>query len=253
MGFPPDPVFGEYGGVSRLRPSQLSASPRPGPVGGAPFEAVAAEGRLRAALDALYRIDPRLRAAEEAAGPPPWRSRPEGFGAMLRTIVGQQLSTVAATAIFERLAPGGAVPLPGALLAMPGESLRALGLSQQKIGYVRGLADAVATGRLDFAALRGLPDEECIGLLTGVKGIGRWTAEIYLLFALDRPDVFPSADLALQAACCDLLALPARPSAREAAVLAEAWRPHRGAAARLLWHYYGRCRNLALARRLPVG
>ncbi len=241
--------MGEYGGVSQLRPSRLRASPRPG--GAAPFEA--AEDRLRAALDALYRIDPRLRAAEEAAGPPPWRSRPEGFGAMLRTIVGQQLSTTAAAAIFERLAPAGAVPPPDALLTMPDEALRALGLSEQKIGYVRGLAEAVATGRLDFAALRGLPDEECIGLLTSVKGIGRWTAEIYLLFALDRPDVFPSADLALQAACRDLLALPARPSAREAAVLAEAWRPYRGGAARLLWHYYGHCRNLALARRLPVG
>src|SRR5690349_11221241 len=144
MGFPPDRVFGEYGGVSIPSPSS-----RPGDGGGvAPSGAAApTEDMLRTALDALYRIDPRLRAAEETAGMPPWRSRPEGFAAMLRTIVGQQLSTTAAAAIFERLAPWGVVPAPAALLALPTDALRAIGLSQQKIAYVRGLAEAVATGR----------------------------------------------------------------------------------------------------------
>ena len=121
--------------------------------------------------------------------------------------------------------------------ATPVESLRAAGLSGQKAGYVHPLAEAIATGTLDFSALP-KDDEAAIAALTAVKGIGRWSAEIYLLFAEGRPDIFPAGDLAVQIELGKIMGLPARPTEKRSREIAEVWRPHRGALAVFLWHHY---------------
>lgn len=155
---------------------------------------------------------------------------------LLAAIVSQQISNQAAAAIWRRLQaiPGALEPL--GLLALPDEALRAAGLSRPKIGHVRALAEAWADGRL--AGLDGMDDEAAIAAIAGVRGLGRWSAEVYLLFALARPDVFPAGDLALAAAAAHLKGLPARPAPAALRGLAEAWRPWRGLAARLLWHHW---------------
>lgn len=175
---------------------------------------------------------------EAAAGPLPWRRRPPGFPGLLQAIVGQQISNQAAAAIWKRLhATPGALD-PHGMLALPDEALRQAGLSRPKIAHARSLAAAFADGRLDAAALAALPDEAAIATMIAVRGLGRWTAEIYLLFGLARADVFPAGDLALAAAAAHLRALPARPAPAALRAMAEPWRPYRGLAARLLWHHW---------------
>ncbi|MFO7855401.1 MAG: DNA-3-methyladenine glycosylase 2 family protein [Paracoccaceae bacterium] len=191
-------------------------------------EACVAEG-----ADWLARREPRFAAALEATGPPPLRRRPDGFEALLRAIVSQQLSVAAAEGITRRLLEAGA-GTPEGLSALSDEELRACGLSRPKIRYARGLAEA----GIDYAALRETPDEEAVATLTALPGIGRWTAEIYLMFALGRADVFAPADLALQESARLLFGLPERPAPKPLAGMAEAWSPWRGVAARLLWAYY---------------
>lgn len=158
---------------------------------------------------------------------------------LLAAIVGQQISNAAAAAIWSRLVAL-APPAPDAktMLRLPDDALCAAGLSRPKLRYARALADAVVSGRFDPDALDRMADEEAIAALTALPGFGRWTAEIYLLFALERRDVFPAADLALAAATAALKGLPARPSERALRALAEAWAPARGLAARLLWHHW---------------
>lgn len=157
---------------------------------------------------------------------------------MLRTIVGQQVSVAAAATIWTRLETllGPGLP-PDAVLAASIEDLRACGLSRQKQSYVRSLCELAAGGAIDFDALPP-DDEDAIALLTRIKGIGRWSAEIYLLFAEGRPDIWPAGDLAVQAGLMKLLALPDRPTEKQTRALAESWRPHRGAAAIFTWHCY---------------
>lgn len=197
------------------------------------------ETQLRAALDAIVATDPRLGAAVARAGYPEPRNRGRGAGTMMRAIVGQQVSVKAAASIWAKLeaACGGDMNNHHAILATPLEQLRAAGLSGQKAGYVVSLAEHVATGQLDFGALPA-DDEEAIAALTAVKGIGRWSAEIYLLFAEGRADVFPAGDLAVQIELGKILGLEARPSEKQARELAEPFRPHRGALAVFLWHHY---------------
>lgn len=208
-----------------LRPVSVDA-PRPPPA-------------ERAALRQLCALDPDLAGIEGRAGPLPWRTRPRGFPGLLAAIVGQQISNLAAAAIWSRLAAlMPPEPTAGALLALSDEALRGAGLSRPKIAYARGLAEAVATGRLDPAALETLPDEEAIAAISALKGFGRWSAEIYLLFALGRRDAFPAADLALAASLAHLRGLPQRPTERRLRDLAEPWAPYRGLAARLLWHHW---------------
>ena len=192
----------------------------------------------RAALLALCDRDPDLAAIEPAAGPLPWRVRPAGFCGLFQAIVGQQISNQAAAAIWRRVAalPGAATP--EGLLALPDEALRGAGLSRPKVAHARALAAAFADGRLDSAALAALADEEAVAVIVSVRGLGRWTAEVYLLFALQRADVFPAADLALAAAAAHLKGLDARPGPAALRALAEPWRPHRALAARLLWHHW---------------
>jgi len=192
----------------------------------------------RTALDRLVRLDADLARVEAAAGPLPWRVRASGFPGLLQAIVGQQISNQAAAAIWRRLhALPGALE-PATLLALPDEALRQVGLSRPKVAHARSLAAAIASGALDPAALASLDDEPAIAAISAVRGLGRWTAEIYLLFALGRHDVFPAGDLALAAAAADLKALPARPAPAALRQLADAWRPHRALAARLLWHHW---------------
>lgn len=194
--------------------------------------------QLREALDALGAIEPAFAAAVGRVGYPPPRVREPGYATLLRTIVGQQVSVHAAAAVWRRLEEAlGEVEDPSRLAAASNETLRAAGLSRQKIGYARSLADEVASGRLDLAALP-TDDEEAITALTRIKGIGRWSAEIYLLFAEGRPDIWPAGDLAVQVEVGRILGHADRPNEKLVRVLAEAWRPHRGAAAILAWHHY---------------
>ncbi len=168
----------------------------------------------------------------------PWRARPAGFPGLLQAIVSQQISNQAAAAIWRRLAALPGIAEPGGLIALPDEALRAAGLSRPKILHARALAAAFLEGRLETATLAALDDDAAVAAIVSVRGLGRWTAEIYLLFALGRPDVFPAGDLALAAAAADIKGLAQRPTPAALRALAEAWRPWRGLAARLLWHHW---------------
>ena len=196
------------------------------------------EAALGAGLDAIAAGDRRIAAALARKGYPEARTRPPGYEALLRTIVGQQVSVAAAASIWTKLAATvGTVADPGALLALSEEALRGAGLSWQKVAYARSLAEHVSDGRLDLGALP-LDDEEAIRALVAVKGIGRWSAEIYLLFAEGRNDIWPAGDLAVQVELGRVLGMDAKPGEKEARAIAEAWRPHRSAAAVFLWHSY---------------
>lgn len=166
-------------------------------------------------------------------GPLPLRRREDGFRAVLGAIVSQQLSVKAAESIARKLAAAG-LDRPETIAAAEDAMLRACGLSGQKIRYLRGIAGA----GIDFGALRAMPDEDVIATLTALPGIGRWTAEIYLLFALGRADAFAPDDLALQESARLMFGLPERPGARALAELARPWAPWRSVAARGLWAYY---------------
>ena len=172
------------------------------------------------------------------AGYPEPRIRGRGYETLLRTIVGQQISFRAADAVWLKLAAAvGDIASPAALLAVGGDGLRAAGLSRQKIGYAQSLAELVASGTLDFDSLPG-DDEAAIAALTQAKGIGRWSAEIYLLFAEGRPDIWPAGDLAIQESVGRILGLGYRPAERELRALTQDWSPYRGAAAIFAWHHY---------------
>lgn len=166
-------------------------------------------------------------------GPLTLRRREDGFAAMLGAVVSQQLSVASASAIAARLAAA-SLDTPSAIAAADDEALRAAGLSRQKIRYLRGIVAA----DLDWSGLRALPDDAVIDQLVALPGIGRWTADIYLKFALGRADAFASGDLALQESARILYALPERPSAKALTEMAEPWRPWRSVAARALWAYY---------------
>lgn len=192
---------------------------------------------LPAALADLGRRDPDVARALAAVGPPPLRYRPPGFATLLRIIVAQQVSLASAQAIWDRLEAACRPLEPAALLRFDEDALRALGLSRQKAHYARSLAGLLGDGALDLAALEALDDEAAIRALTRVKGLGRWSAEVYLLFSLGRPDVWPADDVGLMIGAQRLKGLAARPDAKAMRTLAEPWRPLRGVAARLLWHY----------------
>ena len=193
---------------------------------------------LKASMDWLAQVEPQFGKAIALAGYPEARVREPGYATLLRTIVGQQVSVAAATSVWNKLEAllGPECP-PDILIAQDYDALRACGMSRQKQGYARSLAELILTGAL---ALDALPndDEAAIAYLTQVKGIGRWSAEIYLLFAEGRPDIWPAGDLAIQESVGRLMGLPVRPSEKEIRVIAENWRPHRGAAAIFTWHIY---------------
>jgi DNA-3-methyladenine glycosylase II len=194
--------------------------------------------QLKEHLDALAARDPRFAAALEFAGYPEPRIRDRGYATLLRTIVGQQISFKAADSVWKKIeATVGDIADPNALVARSDEDLRAAGLSRQKIGYARSLAELCASGALVFDALP-TDDEEAIALLTQVKGIGRWSAEIYLLFAESRSDIWPAGDLAVQESVRRIVGHDVRPTEKAVRAIAEDWRPYRGAAAIFAWHHY---------------
>ena len=199
---------------------------------------VSSAEQLRDSLDAITAMEPGFVAAIARVGYPAPRVRAPGYETLLRTIVGQQVSVASAAAVWRKLeAELGEGCDPQALLARDFDALRACGLSRQKQGYARSLAELVVTGALDLHALPA-DDEEAIAQLVQIKGIGRWSAEIYLLFAEGRPDIWPAGDLAVQIEIGRILGMAERPSEALTRQVAEAWRPHRGAAAIMAWHHY---------------
>ncbi len=193
---------------------------------------------IKQGLDAVAAAEPRIARALARVGYPEPRIREPGYATMLRTIVGQQVSVAAASSMWRKFeAHIGQDLLPATILASGFDALRACGLSRQKQGYIRSLCELVSAGEVDFSALPE-DDEEAIATLIKVKGIGRWSAEIYLLFAEGRPDIWPAGDLAVQAGIGKLLGMDQRPSEKQTRALAENWRPHRGATAIFTWHCY---------------
>ena len=194
--------------------------------------------RIRRDLDRLARLDRDLRVALRRFGYPPPRIRDPGFGTLLATVVSQQISTEAAAAIMTRIHALLPELSPRHLLALPPGSLRAAGLSRPKVEYVEGLARAVAAGSFDPDALAELDDERAINAITSLRGFGRWSAEIYLMFCLQRSDVFPAGDLALRIALQKLKGCSEPLDERAARALLEPWAPYRSAGSLFLWHFY---------------
>lgn len=194
---------------------------------------------LAAARVALVAADPALAQAHEQTPVFEWRTRSGGFEGLFRMIVEQQVSTASAAAIWKRVEEGMGEMTPGALLAHDPETLRGWGLSGQKAKYGREIALAEVEGRIDLAHMQTLDDAEAVAALTAIKGIGRWTAEIYLMFCDGRTDLFPGGDIALQEAIRWADRSETRPNEKQTYARAEAWRPHRSVAAHLLWGWYG--------------
>ena len=212
--------------------SALPPSPRLDSV-----EAVAAH------IDSLATIDPRLAAVRDFAGPVQPRIAPPGFVGIAKVITGQQLSVTSAAAIWSRFEA-----LPGALdpvtyLNLSEAEVRATGFSGGKFRTVRAIAEAMVAGELDFDHLETLPAVEAVRYLVAHKGIGPWTAEVYLMFCAGHPDVFPAGDLALLKAVQHGLGLDARPTIKDMIGIAAGWMPHRSAAALLFWRYFAVMRD----------
>jgi DNA-3-methyladenine glycosylase II len=201
--------------------------------------------QARIAVARLIDQDSDLARVIIEAGPLPWRVREPGFVGLLNAIVGQQISIAAAGAIWRRMCALEGCHDAVRFLMLDDTSLRTAGLSRPKIVHARALAEAFRDGILRADALAAMTDSQAVAAISSVRGLGVWSAEIYLLFALQRPDVFPAGDLALQAAAADLKRLPARPSAKALRDLAEPWQPHRAVAARLLWHWWRHLRGWA--------
>lgn len=194
---------------------------------------------LAAARVALAAADPALARAHAQTPVFEWRLRPGGFEGLFRMIVEQQVSVAAAASIWKRVCDGLGEVTPQALLACDAETLRGFGLSGQKAKYGREIALAQVEGRIDLAHMQTLDDAAAIAALTAIKGVGQWTAETYLMFCEGRIDVFPGGDVALQEAMRWADRAEVRPNEKQAYARAEAWRPHRGVAAHLLWGWYG--------------
>jgi len=201
------------------------------------------ERSLRTAARDLAATDPALGASVERYGPPPLWAREPGFPTLVHLILEQQVSLASAQAAFDRLTRALGEVAPARLLRLRDDELHAIGFSRQKAGYARSLASALTDG-LDLEALDRLPDDEVRPILQEQPGIGRWTADVYLTMCLLRPDVWPHGDQALATSARTVLELSSRPTFAELADRAEAWRPHRATAARILWHDYlsGRAR-----------
>jgi DNA-3-methyladenine glycosylase II len=186
----------------------------------------------------LTRADPALASITQTHGIPPLWLREPGFPSLVLFILEQQVSLASAAAAYRKVLARIGVMEPGALLATTPEQLREEGVSRQKDRYLRALAEAVESGSLDLPALAGMPDEQVRASLTALPGIGRWTADVYLLACLGRADLWPVGDRALQVAAAEALGLGEVPDQAELERIGERWRPHRSTAARLLWHGY---------------
>lgn len=206
------------------------------------------EADIDACLALLFVREPRFREAHALTGRPQLRRWPAGYASLLRIVCGQMLSVASAAAAWSRLEAAG-VADPARCARLPDDVLLECGLSRGKLRTFRAVTEA----RIDFDALAGRPDAEVIATLTELPGIGRWTADIYLMFCLGRADVIAAGDLALQEAASHLLGLPARPSDRALRELAQPWAPCRGVAARLLWSYYHLLKGHDGAGDMPGG
>jgi DNA-3-methyladenine glycosylase II len=200
------------------------------------------------ALKALLIADPRLVPVAEIAGPLPLRRREGGFEGLASIVTAQQISDSAAASIWARFKAAVDPFTPEQYIATPEEALRAVGLSRPKINTLTGIAAAASDG-FDLIAVHDLPAEQAMATMTALKGIGPWTAEIYLLFCVGHPDIFPAGDLALQAGVYHGLKLRKRPDEEKVRKIAEQWSPWRGVAARLFWAYYRKRREAAKAER----
>jgi DNA-3-methyladenine glycosylase II len=196
------------------------------------------EASLHDAVHHLVAQDPDLAAVVARFGPPPLWAREPGFPTLILLILEQQVSLASARAAYDRLAAAVGEITPASVLQLDDGTLRAIGFSRQKTAYTRHLAAAIAGGRFDPHALETLSDDAVRAALIALKGIGPWTAEVYLLMALRRPDAWPHHDLGLLVAAQEVKALPQRPTPGELELLAEPWRPYRAVAARILWHHY---------------
>ncbi len=196
--------------------------------------------KLIAQLDAVAKQDSKISAVIRKHGYPAPRPRTHGFATMLRIIVSQQLSTTVAATIWDRVETlcNQDVSMEN-ILAQTQENLRKCGLSRQKVGYAMALAERITSGHLNPDALIKMSTEEAIEALTEIKGYGTWSAEIYAMFALDRADIFPAGDLALQVAVGRLENLPEKPNEKRTREIAKRWSPYQSAVALLMWHYYG--------------
>jgi DNA-3-methyladenine glycosylase II len=195
----------------------------------------------RSLLSATRRLaarDPDLAVVVETFGPPPLWARESGFHTLIHIILEQQVSLASAKAAYDRLIVATGRLVPERFLALRDEELKAIGFSRQKTIYGRALAEAILVGRLDLALIETLDDAEAKARLTAIKGIGSWTADIYLLMVLRRPDTWPSGDLALAVAAQRVKRLRKKPAPERLQKIGEAWRPWRAVAARILWHYY---------------
>jgi DNA-3-methyladenine glycosylase II len=197
------------------------------------------ERAIKQAMDTLGRNDPKLAVLIERHGFLNIKPRAGGFTDLAHIIIGQQLSDRAASTIQARvqaLFPGNGIDI-APLASIDDDALRAAGLSAQKIGFIRGLADHISSGRLDLGRLDRVSDEEVLKELTAIRGVGRWTADMYLMFSLNRPDVLPLGDVALQSAMKALYGLDALDFVAQAQKIAEKWRPYRSLACRYLYLY----------------
>ena len=196
------------------------------------------EANLSTAADKLGQVDANLKSVVDRFGLPPLWARDPGFPTLIHIILEQQVSLASAQACFDKLNTVLVELTPESFLTLDDAALLRIGYSRQKTRYSRILAQAIQTGSLDIDVLIHHTDQEVFSKLTALTGIGPWTANIYLLMALGRPDIWPGGDLALEVALQNLLGLDHRPRGEEFQELAEAWRPHRAVAARILWHYY---------------
>ena len=176
--------------------------------------------------------------ALDAVGTPSPRQREEGFKTLLKIVIDQQISVQAGAAIWDRIEKRLGIVSAERTLAVSPKTLQKCGLSKQKTAYALELASAVQAGKLDFKGLNNLDDQTVVAQLTRIKGIGIWTAEIYLMFALGRPDILPAGDLALQIASQSLFGLKEKPRPNELRCISERWAPHRTSAALILWKFY---------------
>jgi DNA-3-methyladenine glycosylase II len=208
---------------------------------------------IAAARAALVVADPRLARVDARTPVFAWRARTGGFEGLFRMIVEQQVSVASAAAIWARVCDGVGMITAERVLALDIETLRGFGLSGPKARYGHEIARAQVEGRIDFAHMTGLDDAAAVAALTAIKGVGRWTAETWLMFCDGRTDLFPGGDVALQEAVRWVDGAEARPNEKQTYARAEIWRPHRGIAAHLLWGWYGGVRRgeIALEELLP--
>ncbi|PCI63402.1 MAG: hypothetical protein COB37_04695 [Kordiimonadales bacterium] len=194
---------------------------------------------IKDSIDALASRDKDMAAALSQVGYPAERDNPQGFLTLMRVMVGQQVSVKAAAAIWGRvLALSGDTPMPEFYTTLSDEELRGAGLSRQKVSYVRSLCTTILDGTLDFDALQNMTDEDAVISITKVKGLGVWSAHMYLMFSLGRADIMPVGDLAVRVGIGRIIGKEERPTEKECAAIAERWAPYRSSVALMAWHFY---------------